>query len=396
MQYEVRALGRDRVTTLRVEALDEADARRQVAAQALKPLSVAAQGSALSWKPGQRRSAFSLLLFTQELLVLLEAGLSIVESLEAMAEKERRPDIRNILLRLLQNLREGRSFSAALAAMGEIFPPLYVSIVRAAERTSNLPEALSRYSDYRLRLDAVRAKVVSASIYPLILLAVGLGVTGFLLGYVVPRFAGVYHGTGRQIPWLSAQLMAWGEFAGQHRLEFMLGALVTLGGSVALLRHFSAGGRLLQLLQRLPVLADAARTFQLARLYLTLGMLLDGGLPVVQGLALVAGTVPPEMRLRIAAASESIQRGESISLAFDRCGLTTAVGLRMLRVGEQSGRIGAMMARIARVYDAEVTRFIDLFSRIFEPGLMVAIGVVVGLIVVLLYMPIFDLAGSLQ
>lgn len=396
MRYEVRALGRDQVTTVLVDALDESDARRQVAAQALHPLSVRRPGRLLAPGAMRSRSGFSLLHFTQELLTLLEAGLSVVESLDAMLEKERRPDARNILARLSESLREGRSLSAALERLGEAFPPLYVSIVRAAERTSNLPQALGRYADYQTRLDAAKAKAVSAAIYPVLLLVVGGFVTAFLLGYVVPRFAGVYQGTGREIPWLSARLLDVGRWIGEHGEAALVAALALAGAAAVALRRLAGGGRLAELLRRLPVLAPTVRTFQLARLYLTLGMLLDGGMPAVQGLALVADTVSPELRARVEAASEAIRHGESLSQAFERHGLTTPVGLRILRVGEQSGQMGAMMARIARLHDAEVARFIEWFSRVFEPALMAAIGIVVGLVVVLLYMPIFDLAGSLQ
>lgn len=396
MQYEVRALGRDKLDTVLVDALNEADACRQVAARALQPLS-ARPLSRIPWlkRPG-RKPVFSLLLFSQELLALLEAGLSVVEALDALAEKERRPDARHILVRLIEHLRQGKSLSAALAGMPEAFPPLYVGIVRAAERTSSLPESLGRYIDYQVRLDTVKSKVLSASIYPAILLVVGTLVTLFLLGYVVPRFTAVYQGTGRQLPWLSALLMHWGTLVAEH------GAAVTGTGFVGVVGIFLAGrelfrqGRLESLLQRIPGLADTIQTFQLARLYLTLGMLLEGGLPIVQSLALVSNLLSPQLQERARSASSSIERGETLSQAFERCHLTTPVGLRMLRVGEQSGRMGDMLARTAKIYDGEISRAIEWFTRVFEPLLMTAIGLVIGLIVVLLYMPIFDLAGSLQ
>ena len=149
------------------------------------------------------RTTFSLLLFSAELRDLLEAGLSLVEAFEALLEKETSPLSRAVLERLTGDLREGLRFSAALARQPDVFPPLYVGIVRAAEGTSDLPRALSRYIDYQTRLDTVRNKMVSAAIYPAILLVVGAGVTFFLMGYVVPRFSGVYQGSGRSLPWLS-------------------------------------------------------------------------------------------------------------------------------------------------------------------------------------------------
>lgn len=396
MEYEVRALGLGKVSNFRVEALNEDDAQRQVAAQSYTPLSVRPYDRTLALPRFGRRSTFSLVLFSQELLTLLEAGLTVVEALDALVEKERNPEARSILSRLLQGLHEGQSFSRALEGMPETIPPLYVGIVRAAERTSGLHEAIGRYVDYQVRLDAVRSKVLSASIYPVILLVVGSLVSLFLLGYVVPRFSGIYQGAGRELPWLSSLLLEWGNLVARHRPAFFLGSLGLAAASLAAARHLWRHGGILRLLQHLPWVSDRVRTFQLARLYLTLGMLLEGGLPIVQGLGLVGGLLSPRLRTRLQSATLEIQRGESISQAFDRCGLTTPVGLRMLRVGEQSGQMGAMMARIARIYDTEVGRAIEHFSRVFEPVLMAAIGIVIGGIVVLLYMPIFDLAGSLQ
>lgn len=395
MLYEVRALEANNAVTLVIDALNEGDVCRQVEARMLTPLSIK-PAAGFGLKHRKRTVAFSLVLFTQELLALLEAGLTVVEALDTLLEKERRPQARNVLQQLVLSLKEGKSFSGAQEALPEIFPSLYVSIVRAAERTSNLPEALGRYIDYQTRLDAIKSKIVSASIYPLILLVVGGTVALFLLGYVVPRFATVYQGTGRQLPWLSSLLMQWGSFVGAHRSAILVGAVAGTVGLVAVVRRLAGKGGIVSAMIRVPILREKVRIFELARFYLTLGMLLDGGLPIVQGLALVGELLSPDLRGRVENATRSLQCGEPISHAFEDCGLTTPVGLRMLRVGEQSGRMGEMMGRTAKFYDGEIGRAIEWFSKVFEPVLMTAVGIVVGLIVVLLYMPIFDLAGSLS
>jgi general secretion pathway protein F len=162
------------------------------------------------------------------------------------------------------------------------------------------------------------------------------------------------------------------------------------------LRLGRARGSLTLLLGRLPLLAERVRIYGLTRLYLTLGMLLEGGLPVTEALRLARGTLGADLARQLEAAAVQIVNGESLPEAFERAGLTTPVSARFMRVGEHSGRLGEMLNRSARYYDSEIARWIERFTRSFEPLLMVAIGVVVGLIVVLLYMPIFDLAGSFQ
>ncbi|MBN3728970.1 type II secretion system F family protein, partial [Burkholderia sp. Ac-20379] len=153
---------------------------------------------------------------------------------------------------------------------------------------------------------------------------------------------------------------------------------------------------LVSLLGRIPLLGAHLRIYQLSRLYLTLGMLLEGGIPVVSAMQTAGGTVSPSMREALQLARVAVQSGEPLSVAFQAQRLTTPISLRMLRVGERSGELGAMLTQSAAFYDGEISRWIDRFTRMFEPLLMAAIGVVVGTIVVLLYMPIFDLAGSLS
>lgn len=171
MQFDVRTLSPEMVIGhIVVDGRDEADARRQVEARGLFVSAIHPVRGALRRGKGK---ALSLVLFSQELLALLNAGLGIVEALEALLEKESGPGTRSVLERLLGGLREGQRFSTVLAEQPQLFPPLYVGIVRAAEGTSDLPRSLSRYIDYQQRIDIVRAKIVSAAIYPCILLLVG-------------------------------------------------------------------------------------------------------------------------------------------------------------------------------------------------------------------------------
>jgi general secretion pathway protein F len=395
MQYEVRALAPDnQIVALVIDAHDENDARRQVEARGLHATRLAPRRSLR--RPAASRGALSLVLFSEELLALLTAGLSIVEGLEALLEREGSGRLRGVLERLLSGLREGKRFSSLLAEQPDVFPPLYIGIVRAAEGTSDLPRSLQRYIDYQSRIDLVRNKLVSAAIYPCILLCVGGGVAAFLIAYVVPRFATIYEGTGRSLPWMSQLLLDWGKFAAAHGLP-LAGAtlgIVFAGGTV--LRAAIAKAGLATLLARIPVIGPHLRIYQLSRLYLTLGMLLEGGIPIVPAMETAGGTISPALRERLMQARIAVQAGTNLSSAFDNEGLTTPISLRMLRVGERSGELGDMLTKSAAFYDGEISRWIDRFTRLFEPLLMSAIGLVVGTIVILLYMPIFDLAESLS
>jgi general secretion pathway protein F len=394
MQFEVRALSPDnRVQTLMVEAADAVSARKNVEARHLTVVS-------LQSKKGARRSVsrggFSLVMFSQELLSLLDAGLSLVEALEGLIEKETAPASRGVMDGLITRIREGARLSDAVSAQPEYFPPLYVGIVRAAERTSDLGQALRRYIDYQTRLDMVRSKIVSATIYPAVLFIVGGLVGLFLMTYVVPRFAAVYKDSGRDMPFMSKLLLSWGELLGQHTVVVLLALVAAISGIVWLVRRNSREGRWAQMAKRIPGIGERARILELSRLYLTLGMLLDGGIPIVMAMGMVESSVSLETRTHLRLACADISNGEPLSHAFERHELTTPIALRMLRVGERSGQLGAMLIRSANFYEGESARWIERFSKVFEPALMALIGGVIGVIIVLLYMPIFDLAGSLQ
>lgn len=399
MQFDVRAISPDHlVVRLRLNARDEAEARSQVEARGLHAAAIdpvrAPRLAGLRWR-GRRQARFSVTLFSQELLALLNAGLSLVECLEALREKEGNAASSALLDRLLAGLREGKRFSRVLAAHAELFPPLYVGIVQAAENTSSLPQALERYLIYRQRIDSVRGKLLSAAIYPLILLAVGSAVSLFLIGYVVPRFAEVYQGAGRNLPWLSQLLLDWGQFAGRHGSMLLPCALLLAGAAFLGARWLLARHGLTALLARVPALGERVRIVELSRVYLTLGMLLEGGIHIVAAIDTAQAMAGAELRAGLGAARQAVQQGLPLSNAFESQGLTTPISLRMLRVGERSGELGAMLTQSANFYDGEISRWIERFMRMFEPLLMAAIGLIVGTIVVLLYMPIFDLAGGL-
>ena len=396
MRFELKALkGRQGLESLRVDAGDAEDAIRQASAQGYTVLSVRRSLSLEALVP-RTSATLPVALFSQELVALLEAGLNLVEALETLAEKEERAEAEKIIRGLLSELYEGRSFSRALAAFPHVFPPLYIATVIASERTGDLPEAMSRYVAYQSQLDVVRKKLVSASVYPAVLLIVGGGVTLFLLGYVVPRFSHIYEDMGSQLPLLSRWLLSWGQLIESHGITALIVVVIALAVAAVLVREPAVRQRVAAQVWRLPAIGQRWRTYQLARFYRTLGMLLRGGTPIIPALTMTSGLLSAALQKRLIGAAAAIKEGRSISDAMEGNDLVTPVAVRMLRVGERTGRMGEMMERIATFHDDEVARWVDIFTRLFEPLLMAVIGIVIGIIVVLMYLPIFELAGSIQ
>ncbi len=395
MLYRVITLAEEGRRRITLEAAHAEDAAAQARRQGHTVLAVT-PASALALPGWKRRYRFPLDLFSRELLALLGSGLSLVESLQTLAEKESRGEARRVLEQVLEHIYQGEALSAALARYPDAFPALYVATVRASEKTSDLPEALSRYLAYSAQFETLRKKITAAAIYPVLLLVVGGLVAFFLLGWVVPRFAAIYEGNLHNLPLASRLLMQWGGLV-QHHVGLVGGVLLALVvGAWQLLRQPGLRAALSRRIWRLPGIGEKLRVFQLTRFYRTVGMLLSGGIPVVTALGMAEGMLHPELRVRLAGAARDIRDGKPISQAMVRSGLTTPVAVRMLRVGERSGRMGEMMEAIAAFHDEELSRSVDWFTRLIEPLLMALIGLTIGLIVVLLYMPIFELASSLE
>jgi general secretion pathway protein F len=395
MRYEVLVLtetGRSRILVDAAHADQAADlVRRQHRGMTV----LAVRGRR---RPGfaARRFRFPLILFGKELLALLASGLSLVEALQTLEEKESHPEAKAILGRILRSIHEGEPFSAAIAEQGEYFPPLFVATVRASEKTSNLQEGLSRYIAYEEQVEQARKKLIGASIYPLLLLVLGCLVALFLMTYVVPRFSLVYEGNMERLPLASRMLMEWGTFISGHAPELTVTAAVSGGAALGLLKVPRVQAAISRQFWRVPAIGSRLRIIQLARFFRTVGMLLSGGIAVVSALGMAEGLLNLNMRRKLRDAAGHIGEGQPISHALETAGLTTPVAARMLRVGEKSGRMGEMMESIAAFYDGEIARSLEWFARLFEPLLMLFIGLLIGGILVLLYIPIFDLAGSLN
>jgi general secretion pathway protein F len=393
MRFELKAIGPGGgVEAIDFQAPDEATARQNLEGRGYTVLSVRAKRTlAAPWGGGER---FPVALFSQELRVLVNAGLPLVEAIETLAQKERRDEWRGVMERLAAALREGRSFSAALEQFPRVFSPLFIATVRASEKTSDLAPSLARYVAYAAQLEAIRKRVVNASIYPMLLIAVGGLVSLFLLLYVVPRFAHIYEERAADLPLVSRVLLAWGQAMHAHGVLVVAAAVCLL--ALAWYVFKTSKARIGTALWSVPAIGERLKVYQLARFYRTIGMLLRGGMPLVAALEMGADLLHPVLRARLVAARRAISEGRNVSQSLEAAGLTTPVALRMVAVGERGGNMGEMLEQIAAFHDEELARWVDWFTRLFEPILMALIGLVIGAIVILMYMPIFELAGNLQ
>jgi general secretion pathway protein F len=392
--FQIQALdARQQVVSLTLVAASEAAAREEAGRQGLNVFFVVEKGIRIR---ARRAARFSASLFSVELMALLEAGLNLVEALQTLAEKEAHGERHEVLAAIVAAISRGEPFSRAVASLPRHFPPLYVATLQASERTGNVKEALGRYIAYQEELDRVKKKVVSASIYPAILAIVGSLVLGFLMFYVVPRFARVYEDMANNLPLFSRLLLAFGRFVGDHAWSIAMAMVVVVSMGIYFLTRPSFRAALNARVWRIPALGERMKVYQLARLYRTAGMLLRAGIPAVRALDMVKDLLATHLRPQLTAAKKEIEQGKPMSVALGAAGLATPVATRMMEVGERGGDMGGMLGQIARFHDEEIARTIDWFTRAFEPLLMTVLGLAIGAVVVLMYMPIFELAGSIR
>ncbi|MFY7867601.1 MAG: type II secretion system F family protein [Roseateles sp.] len=353
-----------------------------------------ARGARRLFSGGGKR--FPLQLFSQELAVLLDAGIALLEALNTLREKESNEAVRQALDGVIQSVEQGQPLSAAMRQQPQAFDELVCAIVAANERTGQLSAALAQHSRYLAWVDGLRAKLLAACVYPVMLLGVGSAVILFLLLFVLPRFAGILDGLGNELPWASRVLIQFGQTAGAHPLMVLGGLALLAVAGLGLWRHAGLRQRLQAAVWTLPGLGPRLRVLALARLYRSLAMLLASGVPVLASLRIVQDVIAAPWRPAVAAAAAQIERGERLSEALEAQDLATPVARRMVRVGERSGEVAAMLDRAAAFHDEEAQRLTELLTRAINPALMLVMGVLIGGIIVLMYLPIFQLVEQVQ
>ena len=377
-----------------------ADAQAAVSALRIDPrrvLSVtAAKASSAASPTPSRPRAFPLRLFSHELAVLLAAGIPLLEGLVTLREKETAASVTHALDAVIEQVQSGQPLSTALKSQPAAFDSLFIAVVQASERTGQTEQALREHAAYLAWVDALRSKLVGASIYPLTLVVAGLAVIVFLLLFVVPRFAGILEGVGGDMPAASRALIAVGRVSGEHPWTTAAVALALLALPVLAWRHGALRQWVAARLWQLPLLGPKLHLLALAQFYRTASMLLGAGVPVVSALRSARAVIAPRLRAPLDAAIERVDQGERLSVALQQSGLTTPVSLRMVRVGERSGGLAPMLRNAAEFYDEELSRLTELVTRLVNPLLMLVMGVVIGAIVVLMYLPIFQLVEQVQ
>jgi type IV pilus assembly protein PilC len=340
-----------------------------------------------------RIGAQALLVFNQELLALIRAGLPILTALDLLSERSQQPRLVAILADVRQAVKGGMALSAAFARHPRVFFPLYTATIHAGEQSGNLVDALTRYVEYQRRILALRQRFRAALTYPAVLCLASIAVTLFLLIYVVPTFTLIYGDMEAELPAATRLLVG---LTGQLRraLPLIAGGVLVLAIATWRWHATPAGRRALdRLTLSLPWTGDLVRGYLFSRIARTLAMMLGGGIPMIPSLQVTLTTVGN------AFVGDALRRciprvaaGSSLADALGGTGVVPPLVLEMAAVGEGSGSLGEMLGHVADLYDAEVDTRLTALAAAIGPIIMIGMGGVVATIVIIMYLPIFHLA----
>jgi type IV pilus assembly protein PilC len=403
------------VVTRTIDAPDEAAVRGEVARQGARLFSVrpeqrssaqalvagAHAGFSLASLRGRRRAravgAEEFLIFNQELVALLRAGLPVVAGFDILLERQKNEEFRRILTDIREQLVSGVALSDAFLSHGDVFPRLYATSLKAGERSGEVEAVLRRFLAYQKILGAVRRKVVGAIVYPAVLIGLSIGLITVLMTYVIPRFTEFYAGFGGELPILTRIVVAT---ANAMKAHFFEGLAVLIAGLYLFRRwkETDSGRKSLDgFLLKLPIVGGVLHQFALSQFTRSLATLVGAGTPLVGALEISAGSVANR---KISSAVESVvpkvRQGAELWRSLEETGQFTSLAVEMVKVGEATGALEDMLTNVSEFYDETIDASIQKVINLIEPVILIIMGGLIATILLSVYLPMFTILSNIK
>jgi type IV pilus assembly protein PilC len=382
------------------EAASEKDLREKYAQQGFLIYSIKPRGQ-IAGLPvgGARKKKINLekfLIFNQQFVTLIRAGLPILKGLDLLSDRLTDVKLGPHIRLVREDVKNGSLLSDAFAKQG-VFPPIYVTSVLAGEKSGALGEVLDRYITYQKLALAIRKKLLMSLIYPVLLLFLVLCLMVFLITYVVPSFAELYHSMNAQLPLATEILIAVGTSA----RNYVLGGLLGLVLAAVAFRFWSKTDKGQERMDRIrlktPMLGEIWIKYQVAQFSRVLGTLLVGGIPLLQALDTAASSLGTNlMRKTLEKSGRMVKEGQALSVALRETKIFPALSIDMIEVGESTGALPQMLTSVAEFYEDDVSTRMTAALSLIEPAIMIFMGAFVSFVLVALYLPIFSLADTLR
>jgi type IV pilus assembly protein PilC len=345
---------------------------------------------------GKIISTERFLLFNQELLALVKAGLPILQSFDIMLERQKNLRFKEVLLDVREKLKSGIALSDAFAAYGEAFPPIYATSLRAGERSGDLEGVLRRFLRYQKIIVNLRKRVIGALIYPTVLVVLSIGMVFVMLTKVIPKFAEFYEGFGAELPWFT-QFMITVSKTLNTNLPFVL--IVVVAGFFLFRRWVNTKGRIMwdQFKLRIPLAGGILHRFAIMQFTQSLGTLLAGGTPMVPAIEIASQSVTNHsVSSKIFGIVQNVREGEPLWRSLENTKAMSDLAVEMIKVGESTGALTEMLGNVSEFYDEEIESRLTRMVSAIEPIILVFMGGVIAILLYAFYLPLFQLSNVQQ
>lgn len=408
-------------TTGAVSAATEAEAIQQLRSKGLYPTQIVEEGKAKGkaapakskGKAASKKAAKghlggkikpkSLMIFTRQLATLIDSGLPLLRSLTVLEKQEPNPVLKATVSALAENVQGGSTFSESLAQHPRIFNKLYVNMVKAGELGGVLEIVLNRLAEYQEKAQKLKNKIVSAMVYPVIVMFIAVAILVFLMIFIVPKFKEMFANTDSDLPLISKIVFGMSEFflARPFFVPNVVFAFIAFGIIVFLFNLWgrTPGGRnsIDNLKLKMPIFGDIQRKSAVSRFSRTLGTLVTSGVPILQALNITRDTAGNVVISKaIEKVHEAVKEGETIVTPLQSCGVFPNMVISMVDVGEETGQLPEMLLKVADVYDDEVDNAVTALTSILEPIMIVILALIVGAVVFALFLPLIKMISTMS
>lgn len=397
--------GKDRTGSTRkgeIDAPNEAAVRQQLRNQRVTPTLIKLKtksifSGGIGGLQAQKISTKDVVLFTRQFATMIDAGLPLVQGIEILASQQTNKSFKTVLTDIKETVEGGSTLADALKRHPKVFDDLYVNLVAAGEVGGILDTILNRLSVHMEKTEILKRKVKGAMVYPIIVMVVAIVVIAVLLLFVIPIFEKMFAEFGKELPAFTRLVIDISNWLKKWIIP-VIGVLIVF---TFLFRRFykTPKGRLLvdSLILKAPVFGDLIRKVAVARFTRTLGTMISSGVPILDGLDIVARTAGNKIvQNAIETTRKSISEGKNISEPLAQTRVFPPMVVQMIAVGESTGALDSMLGKIADFYDEEVDAAVDALTSMLEPMLMVFLGGTVGALVVAMYLPIFTMASAIK
>ena len=376
-------------------ASDVALVRGELRRQGVRPLRIKQKSEPLAFLNKQKITAKDIAGFSRQMATMVSAGVPIVQAMDICARGAEKPKLQDLLFTIKGDVETGSSMAAALRKHPLYFDRLFCNLVYAGESAGVLDDMLNKVASYKERMESIKGKIKKAMYYPATVMAVAVIVTAIILLFVIPEFKNLFSSVGVSLPAFTLLVISISDFVTEWWWIILAGIIGTVYATIAAWKRSEKFRRIIdKLTLKLPVFGPIFEKAALARFARTLSTTFSAGVPMVEALESVAGatgnTVYGDAIMRI---REDVATGQSLQLTMRQQNLFPHMVIQMTGIGEESGALDELLAKVADFYEEEVNNAIEVLSSLIEPMIMVVIGVLVGSLVIAMYLPIFKLAA---